>query len=350
MFFQQAILQIKSNFVTPMKNEFPNFDEFPKSDFHKWKTEAQHLLKNEDPELKLRWQSIEGVSLNAYYDSSNTLSLNYLTNYFSNLPKKKWILYERVNILNEKEANKHALSSLMGGCDGVLFSGNFEDLNLDQLLANILPEHCYVAFEHTGNKPFTLEPTITGIKGFGRQVIHSKDHFLTGVAEEDPALGLILSSANLLNQTLKAASSSDTNGGMVLTLKPGPDFFHELARLRALKVLLNKAIPLQSGKNLPVHFHVEPQPGTSEGAHLLQQTTSGLASIIGGADSIAFHPGNSEWAANGAHRVSRNIGNLIRHESRLGELADFSNGSYFIDSLTDQLARSIWEEVKRSKP
>ena len=47
-----------------------------------------------------------------------------------------------------------------------------------------------------------------------------------------------------------------------------------------------------------------------------------------------------------AQRVARNTQVVLRDESRLGEVADPAGGSWFVERLTDDLARAAWDEVR----
>ncbi|WP_406654592.1 methylmalonyl-CoA mutase [Marinoscillum sp.] len=190
------------------------------------------------------------------------------------------------------------------------------------------------------------------MKGFGHGVRSTapdfKDHLLTTTAN-DPAI--IGSSVSLLRSVLTELSSADPKAyleNLQVAISIGPDFFHEIARIRALKLLIQASAERLGVKDFSLPIHAFPLPGQNEGDHLLKQTTQGLAAIIAGADSISFHPGKPEWAAGASHRISRNIGNLIRHESKLEEIQTAANGSYFIDHLTDRLARVLWKEVKEN--
>ena len=87
-------------------------------------------------------------------------------------------------------------------------------------------------------------------------------------------------------------------------------------------------------------IHCRSKRGNNEADHLLKQTTQSLAAIIAGADALS---GKRKWASNASTRISRNIGNLIKHESKLGAIQNASDGSYFIDYLTDQMIQLLWD-------
>ncbi|WP_406658550.1 methylmalonyl-CoA mutase [Marinoscillum sp.] len=327
------------------------FTEFNKTSYEDWFAEATSLLKGKDPNQTLTWQSEHDLPLAAYYDPSTSKGLGYLRtfNVHNNSEGKRWIQYEHIQVVSEKEANSQAKAALLAGCEGVLFEvTQLPDLNL--LLDGILTDHCSIAFINHSEEILTL--SVPGMKGFGHGVRSTapdfKDHLLTTTAN-DPAI--IGSSVSLLRSVLTELSSADPKAyleNLQVAISIGPDFFHEIARIRALKLLIQASAERLGVKDFSLPIHAFPLPGQNEGDHLLKQTTQGLAAIIAGADSISFHPGKPEWAAGASHRISRNIGNLIRHESKLEEIQTAANGSYFIDHLTDRLARVLWKEVKEN--
>lgn len=336
----------KGNFESPMKQQHPKFTEFEHSDYAAWKAAATRLLKGKNPDEALTWSQEPGISLQAYYDKSHHQNLSYLANFLDLTgEQQEWLQYERVVVSNASEANAHARTGLMNGCTGVLFVGDLSPIALDQLLQGIEAQHCALAFENTGKDLLRIPENIAN--GFGTGVESENRHFRQLAIREQSAGSFVERSASLLTEALRAIdkNAADRLGNTTLIITPGSDFFHEVARIRALRLILSGIAKHYGIANYSAKLHCEPLPGNDEGDHLLRQTTAGLAAVIAGASSLSFHPGASHWAANSAHRVSRHVGNLIRHESRLGNLQDACVGSYFIDHLTDQMARKIWQLI-----
>ncbi|WP_165191352.1 methylmalonyl-CoA mutase family protein [Caulobacter soli] len=78
--------------------------------------------------------------------------------------------------------------------------------------------------------------------------------------------------------------------------------------------------------------------------NLLRLTSAGFAGAVGGADAIvlgAFTDAIGLPTAFG-RRQSRNTQLVLMEESNLGRVADPAGGSWYLDSLTDQLARAAW--------
>jgi hypothetical protein len=112
-----------------------------------------------------------------------------------------------------------------------------------------------------------------------------------------------------------------------------PDFFLEIATLRAMKYLFQEI-----GIAPHIHSHVPRHP--SDEHQWFLNTTAGLASILGGTNSIDF------TTAIGDPRISRNTGNLIREESGIYEYTDQCGGSYYVEMLTHKIIEKVKELEK----
>ena len=78
--------------------------------------------------------------------------------------------------------------------------------------------------------------------------------------------------------------------------------------------------------------------------NLLRGTTESFAAVLGGADMVTTVPLHDALDADSemGRRLATNIQVLLDRESHLGKVADAGGGSYYIESLTDTLAREGW--------
>ncbi len=320
-----------------MKINHPNFQEFAKNDQRFW----EELIKRTDPDLSLDslvWKLDPQVPLGIFYDSSSSKGTGYISCFFSQ-SRHQWIQCQEVKVKDSKKANSEALEALMLGCEGVVFRGDFNEVALPEVTKGIHPEHCQVSFIHTGiEKPVNeVLQVVRSFHGFNNFQAKRGTLFIEEPSRlEDEVLSSV---KNLFSQ---AKTSEDE--GVVLSLNITKAFYHEIARLRALRYLIEKELQ----KKLFIHSRLP--EGTDEGNHLMVLSTTGLSAIAGMSDSISFPSGNPDWAAHSSARISRNVGNLLRHESKLDEMVDVSGGSYFLDFLTDQIIRSVKTIDKNPAP
>ena len=78
--------------------------------------------------------------------------------------------------------------------------------------------------------------------------------------------------------------------------------------------------------------------------NLLRCTTEAMSAAIGGADTVAVEP-----SAFDVH-LAENVTRILDHEARLAVVSDPAAGSYYVEALTEALAREGWrlfQQVER---
>ena len=71
--------------------------------------------------------------------------------------------------------------------------------------------------------------------------------------------------------------------------------------------------------------------------NLLRVTTEAFAAVVGGCDQLTVEPFGFD-----AH-LALNVQRILQEESHLDAVADPAGGSYYIEALTDSLAREAWK-------
>jgi methylmalonyl-CoA mutase len=133
----------------------------------------------------------------------------------------------------------------------------------------------------------------------------------------------------------------------------GRDTFQELCKVRALRVCWQKLMTgagVKEPTRLLVHAVCAWRTMTARDpwVNMLRVTTQVFAGILGGADLVtprAFDEALGTPSAL-AQRVARNTGLVLREESFLGKVADPAGGSYYMDTVTDALAREAWKRFQ----
>lgn len=79
--------------------------------------------------------------------------------------------------------------------------------------------------------------------------------------------------------------------------------------------------------------------------NILRGTTACFGAATGGADAITVLPFDTAWGLPNAtsRRIARNTQILLAEESHIGRVIDPAGGSWYVESLTDQLVRAAWE-------
>jgi methylmalonyl-CoA mutase len=150
-----------------------------------------------------------------------------------------------------------------------------------------------------------------------------------------------------------AGLSVDAAAGQIgFDLSIGRDVFVEIAKLRAARLTWAKVVAACGGSAesqvMVIHARTSLRTKTQRDpwVNMLRGTGESLAAAIGGADAITTLPfdcllGESD---DFAARMARNTQELLRHEAHLNRVVDPAGGSYYVEEITDQLARRAWQK------
>jgi methylmalonyl-CoA mutase len=123
----------------------------------------------------------------------------------------------------------------------------------------------------------------------------------------------------------------------------GSTYFFEIAKLRAARLLWAQVVAAFGGdaKSGQMKLHVRTarlnKSIVDPNTNMLRATTEAMSAAIGGVDSLTIEPfGFDEHLALGIQRV-------LAEEAHLNVVADPAGGSYYIESLTNSLAREAWK-------
>jgi len=136
-----------------------------------------------------------------------------------------------------------------------------------------------------------------------------------------------------------------------VALAADADQFSTIAKLRAARTLVwQVAHACGAGEaaakvtfNVPTSYRMmsKRDPWTN----ILRTTIACAAAALGGADAICVLPFTFALGKPDAfaRRVARNIQIVCQEESNLGRVADPSGGSWYVEQLTQDIARKAWE-------
>jgi methylmalonyl-CoA mutase len=164
---------------------------------------------------------------------------------------------------------------------------------------------------------------------------------------------LSMGSEYLIRLTDSGASVDDIAPRIKFNFGVGSNYFMEIAKFRAARTLWAKIVNAFGPENtditkMCIHATNISFNKTIYDAHvnLLRTTTETLSALIAGVDSFTVVPYNAhfEWPTEFSERIARNQQLLITEESFIDKVADPSAGSYYIESLTDEIINKTWEQ------
>jgi len=128
----------------------------------------------------------------------------------------------------------------------------------------------------------------------------------------------------------------------------GGDFFMEIAKLRALRLLWSDIQAAAGLEPAPARIHARTSRRTQTvldpHVNMLRATTQAMSAVLGGADSLHVSPFDEvDSLPDGfGRRIARNVQLLLAHECRLDHVADPAGGSWYVEKLTADLAAAAW--------
>ena len=160
--------------------------------------------------------------------------------------------------------------------------------------------------------------------------------------------------AAYLEALLGAGLTPDAAAAQVsFQLAVGRETFNELCKVRALRVGWSKVLAAAGATQAPrplVHAVCSSRTMSLRDpwVNLLRVTTQVFAGVLGGADLVTplAYDAALGTASPLGHRTARNTGLVLRDESALGRVMDPAGGSYYLETLTDALAREAWRRFQ----
>ncbi len=137
---------------------------------------------------------------------------------------------------------------------------------------------------------------------------------------------------------------------MRFTFTVSANFFMEIAKLRAARLLWSQAVEAFGGdadaQRMTMHVRTANWNKTTLDPYvnMLRATVEAFAGVAGGSGSL--HVGAFDKALRApdefARRIARNTQLILKQEAHLDKVIDPAGGSYYVESLTDELARKAW--------
>ena len=162
--------------------------------------------------------------------------------------------------------------------------------------------------------------------------------------------------ADYLRRLLAAGLSPDVAAGQILLSLPvGRDFFVQVAKLRAARVLWGALLALHDAPPGALRLHARTAWRTKTrldpATDLVRVTLEAMAAVVGGCDDLTCAPFlDPAIELELGLPLASATQLLLRDEAGLGALLDPAGGSWYVESLTAGLAGAAWElfqEVER---
>lgn len=381
------------------------FEEFNPIGQKEWFDFLQREIKDS---TLLEAKCFDDLQLNPIYtpqDLEKIVNKELYQHNNSTIPPR-WHLVEPIVISGAvKETNKKVLIALEGGADGIEFFVNERDIDFDVLLENVWIDNCIVSFSCKDSFLSVIESFLSYYQELGY-----KREDLRGWINYDPLEQWLATGEKAKNfegklkelfdvtsgypyfKCLTINSHVYANGGgtviqelaftlsawveylealknkgigpqqvfdkVKFSLTVGINYFFEISKLRAFRVLCCKIATAYEVALHPSDIDIHSQTSIWNKSNLdwenniIRDTSEAMAAILGGCNSLTFTSLKSVdyLETSSIRRTGRNISHILREEAFLDKVYDPSAGSYYIESLTKQIADKSWElflEIER---
>lgn len=166
-------------------------------------------------------------------------------------------------------------------------------------------------------------------------------------------LGYVLATAveYLRRMDEQGVAPATTANHMRLCFSVGGNFFVEIARLRAARMLIERVIEAFGAQSGTCGIHIHARTASWNKTYydpyvnMLRTTTEAFSAVLGGCDSLHVSPFDEiiRLPDEFSRRIARNTQLILAEECDLKHVVDPAGGSWYIEWLTDQIASKAWE-------
>lgn len=392
------------------------FSDFNPSTTQMWEEIIQRDLKGSDYDKKLITKTTEGIDIKPYYRLEDLANIEYLEAFPDSFPyvrgnkteNSRHKIRQNIVVKSFEEANIKALKSIKKGVTSLGFSINHKKditkeglfillnkIDLENIEINFLsgkhskkvfilfksyisenkisPEKVFgsLDFDPIGYKTINgqcyNEPKCdyTGtlkslIKTAGDYLPNYKiltvnaQHFRNAgsTAVQELAFGLAMGSDYLSKATDVNIAVEKIVPKIMFTFGIASNYFMEIAKIRAARVLWSKIVEAFDIKNkalCKMYIHSVTcnwnKTAYDPYVNVLRTTTESMSALLGGTDSLLVLPFNAsfEQADDFSERIARNTQIILNEEAYFDKAVDPAGGSYYIESLTNSIAEHAWK-------
>lgn len=350
------------------------FSEFESVSSKQWKQKIQFELKGADYNDTLIWNSPENIKVKPFYHQDDLETIVPV-----NTKASEFKICQNIFVYDLEKSIERALESINRGADSIRFTIEDETIDVTKLLEKLPLETCSIYF----NLRFISIDFVTKIETIAKKSnakiyckldpisqlakdgnwfsTKEKDNFETlNTLSKTVTQSSIISidgslyqnaGANMVQQIAYSLAHANEylnrisiiNQPIVFQISVGTNYFFEIAKLRAIRILF-QLIAKEYHPNLECHLLVSPTKRNKTiydyNVNMLRTTTECMSAIIGGADAIANLPYDSLYHKDNefGDRIARNQLLILKNESYFDKVNNPADGTYYIESITNQLA------------
>lgn len=310
---------------------------FAKVSLSDWESLVKKQLKTDDIYDILNKENLEGISVKPYYDS--------VPKPLKNLPK----IEESTHLVSKYQEN------LEENVFAFLLDENVEGLEEKALFINNrdLAEHIrpededqyFSLIDVFDEKSGTINENLAKellAKDFQRKIcIDISLHQNAGAAIYQQ-LGIALSKTKELVEIF----GKDILSKLIFKVAVGGNYFFEISKIRALKLIFNeysKELGLDEVPYIFAETSLRNKTKSDEENNLIRSTLEIASAMIGVADAVFANDFKMHNETELSEEISFKQQIVLAYESIINVFEDASNGSYYVEEVTQQIADKSWK-------
>ncbi|WP_447951177.1 methylmalonyl-CoA mutase family protein [Chryseobacterium koreense] len=311
---------------------------FTKTSLSDWESLVQKQLKTEDIYSVLSKENLEGIEVKPYYDS--------VPKPLKNLPKVEESTQLVAKYHRDLEENVYAFlldENVEGLQEKVIFVNNkdlAEHISADEsnryfsLIDIFSDDSKGIIMEQLGKELLA--------KDFSRNICVDVSLHQNSGAAIGQQLGIALAKTKDLTEVFGAEIIKK----LIFRIAVGGNYFFEIAKIRAFKLLFNQLSREFGLDEIPYIFAETSMRNKSKNDaenNLIRSTLELSAAMIGGADAVFTNDFRIEHSDALSEEISFKQQIVLAYESIINVFDDAGNGSYYIENITQQFAEKSWK-------
>lgn len=367
------------------------FDSFETVSAKQWKQKIQFDLKGADYNEALVHKSFEGIDIKPFYNSEDLTGKENNINHPSS-----WINCQKIEVVDAVTGNKAAIAAIKKGAESVYFVITTENVDPQTLLSTISPSTCiYIDMQFLSSQYISSLNTIAEKSNLSIHVftdivgnLAKTGNWFKSLREDHTVLDTSIEGSAHLNSVISVDMGILQNAGatmiqqlayglaqaneylnhfdgkknnpfqkkpIVFKVAIGGNYFFEIAKLRALRILwtsLAKEYSILNKCHIFAQSSHRNKTILDYNVNMLRTTTECMSAILGGADTIhnlrydTIYNLENDFGT----RIAINQLLVLKNESYFNVVSNPAAGSYYIESLTNQLttkALSLFKNIEQ---
>jgi methylmalonyl-CoA mutase len=358
------------------------FEDFNAVSAKQWKQKIQFELKGADYNETVIWNSPEEIKVKPFYDKEDLKGSASVSNQATTFS-----ICQNIFVHDLDKSIERALDTIQRGATSLRFTIPNETIAIEKLLAalplatttfyfhlqflsiDFVKRIDQIAKEKEANIFCLLDPIGQLAQDGNWFPTPEKDNFETLELLFNSTQNCSLLSVNMgLYQNAGANMVQEIAYGLaqaneyfnrvpnckksvVLQVAIGSNYFFEIAKLRALRQLFEI---VSNAYELDIDCHILATPTKRNktiydyNVNMLRTTTECMSAILGGANAVANLPYDALYHKDNefGDRIARNQLLILKNESYFDKVNNPADGSYYIESITQQLAEKALQLFK----